>query len=70
MGGIFSSPSPTPPAPPPPPPTVSDSEVKSAARDERLRRSKTSGRASTILTGNQGTDTSAATVSGSKLLGQ
>lgn len=55
MGGIFGGGAPAAaPAPPPPPPERSDEEVQQAAREERLRRSKAQGRASTILTSGQG----------------
>lgn len=57
MSGIFSGPS-TPPAPPmpPPPPTVMDQGEKmdAAAAEESLRLQR--GRASTLLTGGQGTN--------------
>jgi hypothetical protein len=64
MGGIFGGGAPAAaPAPPPPPPERSDEEVQQAAREERLRRSKAQGRASTILTGGQGvTDSGSAGV--------
>jgi len=57
MGGIFGSPSTPAPIAPPAPPKRSDAEVQTAAREERLRRSKAQGRASTVLTGGQGVDT-------------
>ena len=55
MSGLFGGPPALPaPPPPPPPPKRADVEVQAAARDERLRRTKAQGRASTILTGGQG----------------
>ena len=47
---------PTAPAPATPPPTRSDAEVQAAGQAERLRRSKASGRASTILSGRSDED--------------
>ena len=54
MGGIFGAPSLPAPPPPPEPPKRSDAEVQEAAKQERLRRTKAQGRASTILTSGQG----------------
>ncbi len=60
MGGLFGGGDKPAPPPPPAPPTRSDEEVQAAARAERLRRSAAQGRASTIQTGGQGSDTSGA----------
>jgi hypothetical protein len=57
MGGLFSKPKPM---APPPPPTVDSAAVNTAATAERLRRQKASGRESTILSGNLGATTDAA----------
>jgi hypothetical protein len=54
MGGLFGGAAPAAPEPPPPPPDRGDADVQLAARKERLRQSKSQGRASTILTSGQG----------------
>lgn len=60
MGGFFSPPSQ--PAPPPAP-TADTAAINDQATQERLRRQKASGRESTILSGNTGSnfDSNAAT---------
>jgi hypothetical protein len=72
MGGLVSSifgggeSTPAPP-PPPPPPTIDTASVNAAATEERLRRSKAEGRASTMLT--QTTEDETAPTARKKLLG-
>lgn len=65
MGGILGS-KPKSPKPPPPPPVDNSAAVEAAKRDELARR-KAQGRASTILTNMQ--DSESATTSSAKLLG-
>ena len=54
MGGMFGGSTPPPPTPPPPPPSRSDADIRSAATEARLRRSKAIGRSETNKTGGQG----------------
>lgn len=49
MGGMFSAPKPM---PAPPPPKIEDRSVQDEANKERIRRQRSQGRSSTILTDN------------------
>lgn len=54
MAGMFSSPDLPSPPPPTAPPEAEDPEVRAAARRQRVAAAQMRGRASTILTGEQG----------------
>jgi hypothetical protein len=66
MSGMFSKPSM--PAPPPPVPTVATPQVQAAADAQRMKTRAASGRASTMLTGDE--DLSRPMTATKKLLGQ
>jgi hypothetical protein len=61
MGSMFSSP--TPKVPKPPPPRQDDTAIRNLALQERMRRSRSRGRSSTILTSSEGS-------AGKSLLGE